>query len=573
MIAAGPSPALSARGLTFTYRQGAHPALSEVDLDLAPGEWGLLLGPTGAGKSTLARILNRTIPRFFPGRLEGTIEVAGRDTRGLTVPAMAQLVGVVFQDFETQIVSTTCLLEVAFAMESRCLPPAETQRRALALLARVGLEGFAGRDPATLSGGEKQRLVIAAVLALEAPLLVLDEPASDLDPAGREAMYALVSRLEGTTLLVDHDLEALPVTQRGVLLEGGRVMEAWQGPANLPRRAARLESSGVRPAPIPRLIADLETRWSDRVPGDLPPDPDAFSRRLRGLGWSLSGSTPVRPSPPLEEILVCDRVSHVFGEGPSAVRALDDVSLAVRRAERLVIIGANGSGKTTLARHLNGLIAPTGGRVMWMGRDVRSLTARQRAREIGFVFQNPDHQIFAPTLLEEAVFGPLQQGVAPALAREQAGRALAAVGLEALEEADPFTLTKGERQRLAVASALACEPSLIVLDEPTTGLDLRQQRDLMALLDRLQEQGHALVIITHALWLVDDRTHRVALMSRGRLVAVGPPGEVLLDQETMHEAGLRLPDLARLSRAWGAPLMTADRWAASLKPPGAGSGG
>lgn len=564
-------PAVRARRLTFTYRDAPHPALRGVDLDLEANAWGLLLGPTGAGKSTLARALNRTIPRFWPGRLEGTLEVAGNDTASMTVPAMARLAGVVFQDFETQILSTSCLLDVAFAMESRCLPPADIRRRALELLARVGLPHHAARDPSTLSGGEKQRLVIASVLALEAPLLVLDEPASDLDPSSREAIYVLVGSLRpGAVLLVEHDLEGLPRTDAGLLLEQGQVTARWDGEPALLARALELESAGVRPPPIATLAASLRARWKGRVPEGLPMSPEGFGSSLREAGWSLSAAGlagRARRGARGAEILRCEGVTRTYGRGASAVRALEDVSLSVQHGERMVIIGANGSGKTTLARHMAGLDRPDAGRVLWQERDVRSLDARARARAIGFVFQNPDHQIFASTVRDEVSFGPLQLGLGGAELAQRRARALTTVGLEGKEDADPFALTKGERQRLAVASVLACEPSLLILDEPTTGLDLRQQRALLAMLDRLQQQGHTLVLITHALWLIDERVDRVVIMAHGRLAAEGGPS-LVADARPMREAGLRVPDLARLGAAWGAPLMAGDAWISALVPPG-----
>jgi len=564
-------PALRARGLGFTYRNAPRPALQGVDVELDADAWALLLGPTGAGKSTLARAANRTIPHFFPGRLEGILEVAGHDTSAMTVPAMARLAGVVFQDFEAQIFSTSCLLEVAFAMESRCMHADTIRRRAADLLARVGLAGYEARDPTTLSGGEKQRLVIAAVLALEAPLLVLDEPASDLDPSGRQAIYSLIASLRpGAVLLVEHDLEGVPPASLGILLQRGTVTAHWSGTPEMLARAAELEASGVRAPPMATLASALRARRGPQVPQDLPADPEGFAARLRAAEWGLSaaGLTGRGRRPALgEEVLRCDRVTHTYGRGAPAVRALHDVSLSIRAGERVVIIGANGSGKTTLARHMAGLMRPDAGRVLWQGRDVRVMEARERARAIGFVFQNPDHQIFASTVGEEVAFGPLHLGLAGDALGDRCARALSTVGLEGLEDADPFALTKGERQRLAVASVLACEPSLLILDEPTTGLDLRQQRALAVMLDSLQRQGHALVLITHALWLIDDGVDRLVIMDRGRVLAEGPPS-LVADARVMAMAGLRVPDLARLGAAWGAPLMGPDDWVAALAPPG-----
>jgi energy-coupling factor transport system ATP-binding protein len=566
------SPAISIRSLSFTYRGTTRPALNGVDLDLEALRWGLLLGPTGAGKSTLVRCLNRAIPQFYPGEHQGTILLDGVDTSGARVPELAARVGVVFQSFESQIFCTSCLLEVSFAMENRCLPPAEIRLRASELLSRVGLAGFEARDPNTLSGGEKQRLVIASVLALDAPLLVLDEPASDLDPGGRHDMYRLLASMENESiLLVEHDLEGVPPAC-GALLAQGRIVHRWdQGPpASMIALAGMLEENGVRPPPLAALAARLQ-RSHGRAPGPRDLDPESFHAALRSEGWTVQAPSGMPAGPQLRaaapEILRCEGVTHVYAGSAANRPALDRIDLSIHEGEMIALIGANGSGKTTLARHLNGLLSATSGRVLYKGEDVRSMRARRRAMEIGYVFQDPDHQIFAPTVSEEAAFGPINLG----LSREEVSRrvvmALDAVDLTGAESVDPFTMTKGERQRLALASVLACEPSLIIMDEPTTGLDLGQQRRVMDLLGRLNAAGHTILIITHALWLVAEPVRRVLVMIAGRLAADGSPREVMTDRSLMEEAGLRMPDLARLGSLCGAGLLTLEEWARALAPP------
>jgi len=563
---------IEARGLSFGYRNADRLALDRLDLDLPAGQWGLLLGATGAGKSTFVRCLNRSIPQFFPGTLEGCLAIAGRDLAGRRVPEMSRDVGVVFQDFETQIFSTSCLLEVAFAMENRRLPPDRIRARAEELLERVGLAGFGQRDPATLSGGEKQRLVIAAVLALEAPLLVLDEPASDLDPGGRSQVYQVVASLAGrSVLLVEHDLEGLPPTGPATLVEAGRAVARWSSAeaTDMVPRVSRLRDAGVRPPPLAALA---DACGLSAGPGVL--TPEALHAAFDREGWTfeapaLPEATPV--SGP--EIVRVENLSCIYPGPSGGRRALDAVSLAVREGEMLAVIGANGSGKTTLALHLNGLMSPTGGRVLYRGEDVRSMPARRRAREIGFVFQNPDHQIFAATVGEEVAFGPRNIGLPEEQARERVESALYVVGLSGTGDRDPFTLTKGERQRLALASVLACEPSLIIMDEPTTGLDLRQQASVMELLERLRERGHTIVIITHALWLLRSAVRRAVVMIDGRVAADGAPRDLLTDEGLMTRAGLRMPDLARLARLRGAALLTQEEWVAALRPPSRAGGG
>ena len=568
----GAGAAISVRGLTFTYRNAARPALESVDLELPAGSWGLLLGPTGAGKSTLVRCLNRVIPRFYPGAHHGTILLDGFDTAAATVSSLASRAGIVFQNFESQIFSTSCLLEVAFAMENRRLPPGEIHRKAADLLARVGLAGFEQRDPSTLSGGEKQRLVIASVLALDAPLLVLDEPASDLDPGGRREIYRMLGSLENeSVLLVEHDLEGLPPVDGGSLLKEGRVTRTWnEGTvASMIGLAREFESEGVRPPPLASLSAALAARYGEH-PCASRLEPGAFDEALSSRGWRLdppagaataSIGAAARPG-----ILVCERLTHRYPEAGGRV-ALAGVDLTIREGEMIAVVGANGSGKTTLARHLNGLLAPTSGRVVYKGEDVRAIPARRRAGEIGFVFQDPDQQIFAPTVREEAAFGPINMGLPAQVVAHRVEEALEAVELSEFGAIDPFTMTKGERQRLALASVLACEPSMIIMDEPTTGLDLGQQLGVIDLLGRLNARGHTIVIITHALWLVREPVCRVLVMIEGLVAADGAPGDLMTNAHLMERAGLRMHDLASLSALRGVSLLTVAEWMAALVPP------
>lgn len=571
-----PPAALSVADLSFTYEKAAHEALRGVSLELPAGCRGLLLGPTGAGKSTLVRCLNGTIPRFHPGRLDGTIVVDGRPIRGLRVPEAALHAAVVFQEFETQIFSTSCLLEVAFAMESRCLPPDLIVTRAKELLARVGLAGFEERDPATLSGGEKQRLVIAAVLALEAPLLVLDEPASDLDPEGRQRVYGTLSAVAGeSVLVVEHDLEGVPASGPATVLIDGRRAGGWEegSPRALAEASAGLRRAGVRPQPMAEVAAVLASRHGRVVPLDSL-DVAAVHGALVRDGWRLApGVTrPARRSRPVAPLLRCKGLTHRY-PGPGADRpALDRIDLTIGDGEMVAILGANGSGKTTLARILCGIDRPSGGSVLLGDRPPGSIPGRERVRRLGYVFQNPDLQISAPTVREEVSFGPLNAGCAPAEAGRLIDSALAAVGLSDLEGEDPFALTRGERQRVALASVIACEPSLLVLDEPTTGLDLNEQARMMDLLARLNAGGHTIVIVTHALWLVSDPIGRAIVMKTGRVVADGLPEEILANEPLMIGTGLRVPDLLRFARLWDAPFVEANDWADLLRPPAGPAG-
>jgi energy-coupling factor transporter ATP-binding protein EcfA2 len=563
--------------VSFTYRDADTRALDGICLHQTAGQSIAIVGPSGAGKSTLVKCLNRIVPGFQDGSLEGTVRIGGRELRDQRVCDIAPLVGMVFQDFEAQLFSSNAASEVAFGMEQQGIERAEMELRVRAALQAVGLAGFERRDPATLSGGEKQRLAIAAVMALRPRVIVLDEPTSDLDPQGRAEVFALIDdlRAQGFTLIViEHDLEALRRCNRIILLREGKII-ADAAPAELMAQVNLLEQSGVRPTDLDRLcerlgihphaqtLAQAEAAIRDRfgVPV-VNRDP------LRGQRSSALST--------LSQTSSCE--TYVIGEGSThaprqddndaigsplvEVRdlsfayapgkwVLQDVSLAIREREFIAIVGANGSGKSTLAKHIAGLLAPTKGEVVLAGRERAAFTPAESAREVGFVFQNPDHQIFAATVEDEVAFGPRNFGLPKEEVLRRVESSLRAVGLESLRDKDPFLLGKGERQRLAVAGVLALKPRLLLLDEPTTGLDYIEQRCMMNLLAGLNRDGVAIAMITHTPWLVANYARRVVMMHRGCKIFDGPVREFFAQQHLLASSAFRLPEVTALGLRFG----------------------
>jgi len=556
------APAVAVRGLTCRYPGAPRPALAGVDLELRPGALAVVMGASGAGKSTLARCLTRLVPCFVPGEVTGEVLLLGASVAGRRVGELAGTIGMVFQDFEAQLFSTDVTQEVVFGLEHTGVAPADMPARVVQALAEVGLSGFEGRDPTTLSGGEKQRLAIAGLLALRPPIMVLDEPTTDLDPAGRaEVMETLAAlRAEGLTLLViEHDTGAAAAADVLLVLREGRVV-ARGAPRALLADVVACAEAGIRAPDVCRVFAALG------LP-DPPLDPDEAAGRLRAAGLvpcAPEVPPPVpRDEPPLLEIRdLCHRY-------PNGHDALAGVSLGIRRGEFVALIGRNGSGKTTLAKHLNGLLAPTAGEVTLAGRRVAGLPLEELAQHVGYVFQDPDHQLFAATVAEEVAFGPLNVGLPPAEVEARVAEALAAVGL-AERDADPFLLDKGVRQRLAVAAVLALRPEVLVLDEPTTGLDAAEQQRMMALLERLHAAGHTIVVITHTPWVIAEHAERVVLLAGGRLRFDGPTRAFFADEALVEAAAFRAPEVTRLGRRFGCTPLSVEEFLAWMpRRPGA----
>ena len=549
--------------VSFRYRAGREPALRDLTCHIRPGELVGLLGRSGAGRSTLAATLNGTIPHLVRGELSGTIRLAGEDIRAKRPRDLADRIGFVFQDFEAQLFSTNVPLEVAFGPENLGVERTEIARRVERCLEVVRLSRLVHKSPAALSGGQKQRLALASVLALEPKVLVLDEPTSDLDPAGRGELLAAIRALRAerdlTVLMIDPEIDELGWVDRLLVLDQGHL--ALEGtPAEVWDRSAALDSLGLKPFTLAKLATALD------CPGHWP-DADAAARAILAAGWCVAPGTEERLQAgdaarrPGEVLLEVEDLRHRY---PDGTEALGGVSLTVRQGEFLAILGQNGSGKTTLVKHLNGILTPTGGDIRLHGRSLRGEPPAVLSRQVGLVFQNPDHQIFAERVWDEVAFGPRLQGLTEAEVGRCVDEALEAVGLAGMGDVDPFILTKGSRQRVAVASTLATKPEVIILDEPTTGLDHQELQGMMALIRRLNEAGHTIIIITHAMDIAAGHARRIILMEGGRIVRDGSTRAVFADEERIRSLGLMPPPIVQVGNRLGVPAVTLDELVASL---------
>ena len=549
--------------VSFRYRAGKEPALRAITCHIRPGELVGLLGRSGSGRSTLAATLNGTIPHLVRGDLTGRVHIDGEDIRAKRPRDLADRIGFVFQDFEAQLFSTDVSLEVAFGPENLGVDRAEIARRVERCLGLVRLSHLRHKAPAALSGGQKQRLALASILALEPRMLVLDEPTSDLDPAGRrellDAIRALRQAGDLTLLMIDPETDEMGWADRLIVLDGGQI--AMDGsPAALWNRADELDALGVKGFTLAALAGrlGLRERW---------PDAASAVDAIRRGGWQAVAGGAERlhaadGARALGEVLL--EVDGLIHRYPDGTEALGGVSCAIRRGEFVAILGQNGSGKTTLVKHLNGILAPTAGDIRLAGQSLRGQPATVLSRRVGLVFQNPDHQIFAERVWDEVAFGPRLQGLSEADVRRRVEEALDAVGLADLGDADPFILTKGSRQRVAVASTLATKPDVIILDEPTTGLDFRELQGMMALIQRLNAAGHTIVIITHAMDIAAAYARRVVLMQGGRILLDGPTREVFADEPRIGQTGLTPPPVVQVGNRLGVPALTLEELVSGL---------
>jgi energy-coupling factor transport system ATP-binding protein len=536
-------PDFAFEGVSYSYTDSTSPALHEIDLQVQPGEAVLVTGPSGAGKTTLAACTNGLIPHFHEGTLAGRVIVRGRDTRRTRIGALAALVGLVFQDPEAQLVAPSVADEIAFGAENLGVAPAEIHRRVAEAVEVCRLTGLEHRPPHSLSGGEQQAAAIASIYAMHPEIYVMDEPTSNLDPLGTRQVLALVARVARergkTLLLAEHKLdEALPLVDRAIVLHQGRVVRAGT-PAEV-LQGGDIPGVFTRPALV---------RLADRLglPG-TPMTADQFYRLLTAHRQlrPLQGHASQPSDPPAlgEPVIEIEDIAYAYaGQAP----ALHGVSLTVRRGELVAILGRNGSGKSTLVRHVNGLLRPERGRVTVLGQDTAATTTAQLARHVGYCFQNPNHQLLTFRVREELAFGPKSLGLPDDEVQRRSREALEVVGLGEAWEVDVAALGKGQRQRLALASVLTMRPGILIIDEPTTGQDPGMTADIFRILQRLNQAGTTILLITHQFDMAAEFAPRAVIMRQGQVAYDGPMRDLLPQAELLQANSLDQPELSKLA--------------------------
>ncbi len=534
--------------LGFRYRNTTEFAIDNISLEVEPGELVVIMGHGGAGKSSFCFCLNRIIPCILQGELKGSIILQGESIEKSQPHDLTGQVGIVFQDFEVQLISVSVAQEVAFPLENLGIERSEMLKRIKESLEKVDLVGYDDRTPTTLSGGQKQRLAIASVLATHPRLLILDEPTTDLDPLGKSHIFEIASRLKGhqTIIIVEHETEKIIGADRLIIFHQGK-LHAQGKPRRLLADTRMLVDCGIKPLEV---IEIAELLGLDASPITV----DECCRKLKAGNVSLDMEKfkELRAKERQvidnygEEVINISNLSYRYQD--TSQPALNGIDLTVRRGEFIAILGQNGSGKTTLAKLMNGLLRPEADRVMVMGEDASTAGLRRLCQHVGYVFQNPDHQLFARTVWEEVSFAPRMFGQDEKQIEESVKLALVSVKMLEYKDKDPLSLPKGMRQRVAVASILASQPEIIILDEPTTGLDYNQLNSMMELISSQNHCGRTIIMITHSVWVAARWAHRILIMNQGRIIADGSPRDILADFELLKETSLEAPDSVLVSQ-------------------------
>ena len=547
--------------VSFSYgtaADGAY-ALKDIDLSVEEGTFVGLIGPSGAGKSTLASAITGAIPHHYRGRLFGSTLVARLDTCEASLTDIAKVVGSVLQDIDAQMVASVVEDELLFGLENFGIDHREIEGRIASALDAVGIADLRHREIATLSGGQKQKVAIAAILAMAPRVIVMDEPTSALDPASARDVFEVLRRakeLTGMTVILIEQTVALlaEYCDRVVVIDQGRI--ALDGtPTDVFSHGETLRAIGVDTPRTVRISNSLAE--AGLAPNDSPAlTLDGAESLVAGiLAPGLSESSPIVPrtlgdrpdarNTVDERPIIVDVAGAAYSYGTGQA-GIEGINLTVRAGEILAVVGQNGAGKTTFTKLLNGLIKPSAGVVRIAGLDTRTTPVSALASHAATLFQNPDRQLCRNTVVEEISFGLELQGAPAEAARERARHVAATFGLP--ENASPFNLSRGQRQMVALASVVALEPELIILDEPTSGLDYRECMTVMETVRQRALDGAAVVMVCHDMEVVSDFADTLAVMAEGRLIEVGPSREVFANDALLAHARIAAPCVPALGK-------------------------
>ncbi len=536
-------------------------ALDHVNLNVEPGQFISILGHNGSGKSTFAKHINALLTPS-----EGTLIVDGMNTSDDEFTfAVRQTAGMVFQNPDNQIIASVVDEDVAFGPENIGVPTQEILKRVEKSLKMVGMYKYKNHSPNKLSGGQKQRVAIAGVMAMEPKCIILDEPTAMLDPDGRkdvlQAVHTLNKEKGITVILITHYMEEVVdsdyvfVMEKGKVFMEGKPREIFKDVELLKAHsldvpqvtqlAYELRQAGV---PLPECVLTREELIDElkaaKASGFTPNLSSLVEMEAENNHFTGSGNSDTSK----ENVLILDHVSYKYSPNTAyEVKALDDVSLSIKEGEFIGVIGHTGSGKSTLVQHLNGLIKSTDGVIYYRGQDIydKDYDIKELRTQVGIVFQYPEHQLFETTVFKDVQFGPKNQGLDE---KEQIKRAYEALGLVGLPEefylASPFELSGGQKRRAAIAGVIAMKPAVIILDEPTAGLDPKGRDDILGMITEMhRKRGDTVILVSHSMEDVANYVDRIIVMDAGKPAFDGTPKQVFAHYKELEKMGLAAPQV------------------------------
>ena len=545
-------PIISFRNFSFQYRAQKRPTLTDIDLEIYPGERVLIAGPSGSGKSMLAGCINGLNPFSNPGACTGTLTVDGVDAPHSSLFELSAHVGTVLQDPDGQFIGLTVGEDIAFALENSCTPQDEMHAITRHAAELVGIENHLGYAPHELSGGQKQRVSLAGVMVDQVKILLFDEPLANLDPATGKQAIELIDEIQKktdtTVLIIEHRLEDVlwRNVDRIVLVNGGTILADLRPDELL--SGSLLAENGIRE---PLYVTALRYAGVDITPDKHPAHVDSLvlddtdTQKLRD--WFTARPRPAA-QPEREPLLEVKGLSFGYQKGQQTLR---DVSFSIGKGEMVSIVGRNGAGKSTLSKLICGFETPDAGEIFLNGKPLAEENIRRRAQHIGYVMQNPNQMISKTMIYDEVALGLQRSGLTEEQIREKVEATLRVCGLYPFRNWPISALSFGQKKRVTIASVLVLDPELILLDEPTAGQDFRHYTDIMEFLRGLNARGVTVVMITHDMHLMLEYTRRALVFCDGRLIADRTAAAVLCDPALVEQAALKETSLYTLANRCG----------------------
>lgn len=545
-------PIISFRNFSFQYRAQKRPTLTDIDLEIYPGERVLIAGSSGSGKSTLAGCINGLNPFSNPGACTGTLTVDGVDAPHSSLFELSAHVGTVLQDPDGQFIGLTVGEDIAFALENSCTPQDEMHAITRHAAELVGIENHLGYAPHELSGGQKQRVSLAGVMVDQVKILLFDEPLANLDPATGKQAIELIDEIQKktdtTVLIIEHRLEDVlwRNVDRIVLVNGGTILADLRPDELL--SGSLLAENGIRE---PLYVTALRYAGVDITPDKHPAHVDSLvlddtdTQKLRD--WFTARPRPAA-QPEREPLLEVKGLSFGYQKGQQTLR---DVSFSIGKGEMVSIVGRNGAGKSTLSKLICGFETPDAGEIFLNGKPLAEENIRRRAQHIGYVMQNPNQMISKTMIYDEVALGLQRSGLTEEQIREKVEATLRVCGLYPFRNWPISALSFGQKKRVTIASVLVLDPELILLDEPTAGQDFRHYTDIMEFLRGLNARGVTVVMITHDMHLMLEYTRRALVFCDGRLIADRTAAAVLCDPALVEQAALKETSLYTLANRCG----------------------
>jgi energy-coupling factor transport system ATP-binding protein len=545
-------PIIAFSGFSFQYFSQSEPTLHDINLEIYPGEKIMIAGPSGSGKSTLGHCLNGLIPFAYKGEIKGSLKIKDNETREQDIFTLSKTIGTVLQDADGQFVGLTVGEDIAFSMENDLVPQPEMKDRVRKVSQMVDMDRWLSSSPYELSGGQKQRTELAGVMIDDVDVLLFDEPLANLDPAtGRQAIeiiHDIHEESHKTIIIIEHRLEDVlhrPVDRIIVLDEGCIIAD--MNPHEL-ISSPILKKTGIRePLYVTALKYSGINVTPDMKPGHIATLSIDEKTKTAVSQWYESVE-PDFPQKSNENILEMDDIFFSYDEG---VEILHDISLEIKQGEMLSLVGMNGAGKSTIAKLMCGFEKENKGRILYMDEDIADKSIKERAEKIGYVMQNPNQMLSQPMIFDEVALGLKLRDIPEDETDRRVRKALEICGLLPFIKWPVSALSYGQKKRVTIASILALDPKLIILDEPTAGQDYKHYTEIMEFLRKINHSGVTVLMITHDMHLMLEYTPRSVVITDGRIICDKPASFVLTSNDVIEAANLKETSLFTLAQMVG----------------------